>query len=123
MDIGTALIMVLLAFASFDTVRERVRLSRGSGLGPITRSRPLRIILIASAVTALGVALGGAFYIVFGHQLIESAYRGQSLEVLNRLVAHDRLKVARDGYPRDLDHYFEMGRVLWSRLALTWIAV
>jgi hypothetical protein len=123
MDIGTALIMVLLVFASFDTVRERVRASRGSVPGHTTRSRPQRIIMIASAVTALCLALGGAFYIVFGHQLIESAYRGESFEFLNRLIRHDRLKVARDGYPRDLDHYFEMGRVLWSRLALACMTV
>src|SRR5262245_38123758 len=123
MDIGTTLIMAVLAFASFDTVRERVCATQGPGRGHTRRTRPQRIILIASALTALCLALGGAFYIVFGHQFIESAYRGESLEILNRLIRHDRLKSARDGYPRDLDHYFEMGRVLWSRLALACMGV
>ena len=65
------------------------------------------------------MAAGAVFYALAGHQLIESAFRGESLEVFNRLISNHRLRAADAGHPRNLDHYFDVGRLLWSRLALT----
>ncbi len=45
-----------------------------------------RIILITSMIMISSLALGSLFYVLFISKLIESMYRGESVEFLNRLL-------------------------------------
>jgi len=77
-----------------------------------------KLVLITSLVTLSGVTLGSLCYILFGNALIESAYKGESIEFLNKLIAHHRLSRPYG----TLEHYFTLGRLLFSRLLFICVA-
>jgi len=60
------------------------------------------------------IGLGSIVYLLFGNALIQSAYDGHSLEVLNELIARHRASRPY-GTP---DHYVTLGRLLFSRILL-----
>src|SRR5438046_9233234 len=59
------------------------------------------------------------FYVFFGNRLIETMYKGESLEFFNKLIEHHRI-----GRPwANLEHYFELARLLYSRVLLIGIVL
>src|SRR3989442_15156894 len=63
--------------------------------------------------------VGSLVYVLFGNALIASAYKGESIEFLNRLIAHHRMSRPYG----TLEHYFTLGRLLFSRLLFICVAV
>jgi hypothetical protein len=63
-------------------------------------------------VTLSGVMVWSLFYLLFGNALIASAYKGESLELLNKLIAQHRMSRPYG----TLEHYFTLGRLLFSGL-------
>src|SRR5215831_4057580 len=78
-----------------------------------------KLALITSLITLSGVILGTSCYILFGNILIESAYKGESIEFLNKLIAQHRMSRPYG----TLEHYFELGRLLFSRLLFICVIV
>src|SRR5713101_3301244 len=78
-----------------------------------------KLVLITSLVTLSGVILGTSCYILFGNTLIESAYKGESIELLNKLIAQHRMSRPYG----TLEHYFTLGRLLFSRLLFLCVAM
>jgi len=78
-----------------------------------------KLALITSSITLSGVASGSLFYIFFGNALIASAYSGESIDFLNRLIAQHRMSRPYG----TLEHYFTLGRLLFSRILFVCIAL
>ncbi len=76
------------------------------------RSKEDKVMLIASLVILSCVVLGSLFYVLFGNQLIESIYRGESIEILNKLVESKKNYVP-----------LEQGRAAFSRIVLICIVI
>ncbi len=79
-----------------------------------------RKLLIALVVFFSGLAFGSLFYVLFGNRLIEAMYRGESVEFLNELMRNHRLQ---NPAVRTLDNYFLVGRLLFSRILLIYLAI
>jgi predicted DCC family thiol-disulfide oxidoreductase YuxK len=76
-------------------------------------SREDKLVLMTSLITFSCVALGILLYIFFGHQIIESIYKGESVELLNKLLRQHRMTRAED---KTLDYYLRLSRVIVSRV-------
>lgn len=72
-------------------------------------------IFIISLLIWLAVLLVFFVYLLFGNQLIEAIYKGESIELLNQIIANHRIQNPNN---RNLDFYFLKGRVFLSRLVL-----
>jgi len=78
-----------------------------------------KLALTTSLIAFSCVLLGILFYIAFGHKIIESVYKGESLEVLNKILERHRV----DRPYATLEHYFTLSRLLLTRLVMMCIAV
>src|SRR6266446_439128 len=78
-----------------------------------------RLLLIISFFAFSFIMVATLFYVFFGNRLIEMMYKGESLEFLNKLIEHHRI-----GRPwANMEHYFELARLLYSRVLLICIAI
>ena len=78
-----------------------------------------RSLLIISLLALSFIIITTLFYVFFGNRLIEKMYEGESLEFLNKAIAQHRI-----GRPwANLEHYYTLGRLLYSRVLLICIAI
>jgi predicted DCC family thiol-disulfide oxidoreductase YuxK len=82
------------------------------------KSREDKLALIALLATSSCMAMGLLFYAMFGNRIIESIYRGESLDFLNRLMERHRMSRPWGS----LEHYLTLGRLLFSRIFITCVA-
>jgi predicted DCC family thiol-disulfide oxidoreductase YuxK len=123
MDSGTVFILLIMCLALYDMyklqvgypTREEVSGKDHMLFNPSKWRKEQRIILITSTITILCLILGSLFYIMFGNKLIESMYKGESIELLNRLLIYRPNK--------SLEDYFYFGRIIYSRLVLICVAM
>jgi len=79
-----------------------------------------RVLLVIVLVIIFGLVSFCAAFGFIGNWLIESAYNGQSLNFLNELVRKHRIQ---NPAQRDLEHYLTLGRLLFSRVFITGLAM
>jgi predicted DCC family thiol-disulfide oxidoreductase YuxK len=82
-------------------------------------SKENKLVLVTSLISFCCLTAGTLVYLIFGHQLIEAMYKGESVGFLNKLIERHRI-----GRPwGTLDHYLTLGRLLFSRIVIFFIAI
>jgi len=76
-------------------------------------------VLVTSFITFSCVVFGVLFYIFLGNRIIEATYKGESLEFLNKLIAHHRISRPH----ATLEHYLTLSRLFLSKIIIAIIAI